>query len=200
MASNGDKASERRRAERVPINTEFAAMPSATYISDLSEYGVFVHTSAPSPLGSTIKLCFTVLLDDPVIVEAEGRVVRHQYEPAVGMGIEFTDLSPDMIERINAVMERQQPVDSGPPLPKAEGLDLLGFDSDDGEPDAIDAVADPMDAAQTLDRGRVPAESPASSGRFRPPPLPGPGLMRSSDEDAKTGLYQPVEDPIEDLE
>ena len=168
--SDEDEASERRRAERIPINTEFASMPSATYISDLSEYGVFVHTPTPSALGSRIKLRFTVLLDDPVIVEGEGRVVRHQAEPTPGMGIEFTDLEPEMILRINDVLSRQRPRDSGPPLPAHESLGALVNDEDD---------EDDEDA----------------SGTFRP-------LMpsRSPDEDARTGIYQPVQEAIDDSE
>ena len=61
MADDDDH--DRRRAERIPIYTEFAAMPSATYISDLSEYGVFVHTQQPAPMGTKLKLRFTVLLE-----------------------------------------------------------------------------------------------------------------------------------------
>lgn len=196
MASDDEKSSDRRRAERIPINTAFAAMPSATYISDLSELGVFVHTPTPSAMGSMIKLRFTVLLDDPVIVEAEGRVVRHQQEPTPGMGIEFTEVSPEMILRINDVVARQRPRDSGPPLPKAEGLGTLGYDSDD-DVEPVEAAHAPrrdddsLDAATTLQRGEVPSTSASSSGMFRPPPMPG-GRARS-DDDAKTGLYQPVE-------
>lgn len=136
---------ERRRAERIRINAEFAAMSSATYISDLSEYGVFVHTPSLSPMGTTLKLRFTVLLDDPVIVEAEGRVVRHQEEPTRGMGIEFTDLAPEMILRINDVVARQRPRDSGPPLA--------------APPEEV------SESASTLIQGQ----------RFQPPPLPGTG-------------------------
>lgn len=90
-------------------------MPSGTYISDLSEYGVFIHSDEQVPLGTKLKLRFTVLLDDPVIISAEGRVVRHQTEP-LGMGLEFTDLDPETILRINDVVSRQRPRDSGPPI------------------------------------------------------------------------------------
>lgn len=143
---------ERRRAERIRINAEFAAMSSATYISDLSEYGVFVHTPSLSPMGTTLKLRFTVLLDDPVIVEAEGRVVRHQEEPTRGMGIEFTDLAPEMILRINDVVARQRPRDSGPPLSAPPEGEI-------------------SESASTLVRGQ----------RFQPPPLPGAGGPKMDD-------------------
>lgn len=177
-----DDGHDRRRAERIPINTEFAAMPSATYISDLSEYGVFVHTDEPAAMGTKLKLRFTVLLDDPVIIAAEGRVVRHQHDPQ-GMGIEFTELDPETILRINDVVSRQRPRDSGPPLAR------------EGEAD------DELDAAQTLLRGEKASaglDDRITAPRFRPPPLPG---QPEVDETQKTGLFQAVEQaPSEDSE
>jgi hypothetical protein len=198
-------ASDRRRAARIPVNAEFASMPSATYISDLSEYGVFVHTPNPSPRGTKLKLRFTVLLDDPVIVEGEGRVVRQQYEPVSGMGIEFSDLTPEMILRINDVVSRQRPRDLGPPLHR---LFDDAADDDDAEANMLDtaqtltrgsASDEPFDTAQTLRRGGGGAPvfgAPvfgASKGGFRPPPMPS-----AADENAKTGLYQPVDADIDD--
>ena len=183
MTSEQDEV-DRRRAARIPINAEFASLPTATFISDLSEYGVFVHTPAPSPPGTRLRLRFTVLLDDPVIIEGEGRVVRQQYEPVSGMGIELTDLAPEMILRINDVVSRQRPLDLGPPLPR-----------EDTETDTLEAARtltrggaeDPLDTAQTLRRedgvGRA-------GGLFRPP-----SSQRAADEHAKTGLFQPVGGP-----
>lgn len=160
-------------------------MPSATFISDLSEYGVFVHTNQPSPRGTKLRLRFTVLLDDPVIIEGEGRVVRQQYEPVSGMGIEFSELAPEMILRINDVISRQRPLELGPPLPRGDG-------------DALDAastltrgsgVDDPLETAPTLRREEGAG---MAGGVFRPPPRAG------ADENAKTGLFQPVGESIED--
>lgn len=162
-----DDGHDRRRAERIPINLEFAAMPSATYISDLSEYGVFVHTDEPAPMGTKLKLRFTVLLDDPVIITAEGWVVRHQHGPT-GMGIEFTDLDPETILRINDAVSRQSPRDSGPPLERTEA---------EGSPAADD---EDLDSASTLLRGKT----------FQPPPMA--GTQPEVDETQKTGLFQAV--------
>lgn len=180
MASDQDEP-DRRRAARIPINAEFATMPSATFISDLSEYGVFVHTPAPSPRGTRLRLRFTVLLDDPVILEAEGRVVRQQYEPVSGMGIEFSELAPEMILRINDVVSRQRPLDLGPPLSR-EDTDTSTL--------ARGSMEDPLDTAQTLRRedGVVARKA---GGLFRPP-------RSGADEHAKTGLFQPVGGPLED--
>jgi Tfp pilus assembly protein PilZ len=117
--SDDDSGNERRRAERVPVNAEFGRMPAPVFVSDLSEGGVFVHTSQRVPVGTELSVRFTVLLDDPVVIEARGRVVRHQLDPA-GVGIAFTELSPDMALRIDDVLTRQRPRDLGPPLQGAQ--------------------------------------------------------------------------------
>ena len=198
---------DRRRATRIPINTEFASMPSATFISDLSEYGVFVHTPTPSPRGSKLKLRFTVLLDDPVIIEGEGRVVRQQFAPVSGMGIEFTELAPEMILRINDVVSRQRPRDSGPPVrPEGDdGLDVAGTlmrggAEDSGEPSDAPRE-DASDTAQTLRRdGPVQRGGASKSGTFRPPGSSGtfrPPGAPTADEHAKTAIYPPVDTDVD---
>lgn len=117
MADNDDN--ERRRGERVPINAEFAKLSAeTTYVTDLSEHGVFVHTQELLPIGSKIELRFTVLLDDPVVIQGLGAVVRYQENPP-GMGIEFGPLSPEMVLRIHDVVSRQRTRESGEPLPTA---------------------------------------------------------------------------------
>jgi hypothetical protein len=183
MESDQDDSGDRRRGARIPVNAEFASMPSATFISDLSEYGVFVHTTSPAPRGTKLRLRFTVLLDDPVIVECEGRVVRQQYQPVSGMGIEFTDLSPEMILRINDVISRQRPLDLGPPLAR---------DEDD---------TDTLEAARTLTRGDVEHEDPIDTAQTLrrdegAAPMFAPPKAGGADENAKTGLYQPVEGAV----
>jgi hypothetical protein len=114
MGSDRD-GSERRRAERVPVNSAFSKVPSTTYISDLSEGGVFIHTRRRAPIGTILDLRFTVLLGDPFLLEGRGRVVRHSDDPP-GMGILFVDPSPELILRINDVVSRRRPIDTGPPV------------------------------------------------------------------------------------
>lgn len=137
---------ERRRAERVPVNHELGEGlgEGGTWVSDLSSTGVFVHTDEPIPVGSIIDLRFTVLLDDPVVIEVQARVVRHGQDPR-GLGVEFIEPSDDNRARIEAVLERRRPVDSGAPL---------------------DAGSAPAGAAQPLGAGsfyfRPPGESAAN--------------------------------------
>ena len=101
---------ERRRTERVAVNAEFAAMPSMVYVSDVSEHGVFVHTERLVPVGTALQVRFTVLLDDPVVITARGRVVRHQADPK-GVGIQFTQLEPVMVLRLEDIVAKQRPRD-----------------------------------------------------------------------------------------
>jgi hypothetical protein len=111
---------DRRRGERVPVNAEFASLGDAgTYVSNLSEHGVFVHTRQVLAVGSKIELRFTVLLDDPVVIHGLGTVVRCSEDPP-GLGIELGPLSPETVLRINDVVSRQRPKDAGDPLPSEE--------------------------------------------------------------------------------
>jgi hypothetical protein len=150
-----DSPNDRRRAERVPVNAQFAGVGGKTrYVSDLSEYGVFVHADEGLPVGSVVDLQFTIVLDDAVLLRGRGRIVRRQKSPP-GMGIEFMDLDPEMILRINDVVTRQRPRDSGPPLGdatdeaaqtlikasdkiRAEGLRLLPLpgESEENDPES----------------------------------------------------------------
>ena len=123
---------ERRRSERVAVNSPFADMPSTTYISDLSEGGVFIHTRRRVPIGTIVDLHFTVVLEDPFVLGGTGEVVRHSNKPP-GMGIRFIDPSPELILRINDVVRRQRPIPTGPP------------------------AQDPLDDEQTVHRAPIPA-------------------------------------------
>lgn len=110
----GGDTDDRRKTERVPVNREFAG-GADTYVSDLSEHGVFLQTAERVPIGTNLELRFTVLLDDPVTIVALGTVMRVQEDPP-GLGIKFGPLSPGMVLRINDAVSRMRPRDSGPPV------------------------------------------------------------------------------------
>lgn len=95
------KAMERRRGERYTVNAEFAELEpgSISFVSNLSEQGVFINTRARLPVGAAIDLRFTILLDDPVVITGTGRVVHLQDEPR-GMGVAFHNLSAEMTLRV----------------------------------------------------------------------------------------------------
>lgn len=95
------KPMERRRGERYTVNAEFAELEagSISFVSNLSEQGVFIATRTRLPVGSAVDLRFTILLDDPVVISGTGRVVHLQDEPR-GMGIAFHNLSAEMQLRV----------------------------------------------------------------------------------------------------
>lgn len=100
MAMQARDRDDRRRGERHPINPEFVSQgANLTYVSNLSEYGVFVNTRVRLPVGTAVDLRFTVMLDDPVVIHGHGRVVHHQDEPR-GMGVSFNNLAAVMQLRV----------------------------------------------------------------------------------------------------
>lgn len=113
VASPENKA-DRRRAERVPVNEEFRDA-GTMFVGDLSEQGVFLHCARPVRVGSEIAVRFTVLLEEPVVLTAHGRVVRVQKDPR-GMGIAFTTLDSETKLKLYEVVSRRRPLDSGPPV------------------------------------------------------------------------------------
>ena len=100
-ALQGRAKDERRRGERHAINPEFAALEpgSLTFVSSLSETGVFINTRVRLPVGASIDMRFTVLLDEPIVIHGPGRVIHHQEEPR-GMGVAFGHLSAEMQLRV----------------------------------------------------------------------------------------------------
>jgi len=100
MAMQARDRDDRRRGERHPINPGFVSQgANLTYVSNLSEYGVFVNTRVRLPVGTAVDLRFTVMLDDPVVIHGHGRVVHHQDEPR-GMGVSFNNLAAVMQLRV----------------------------------------------------------------------------------------------------
>lgn len=95
------KQLERRRNERYEVNAAFAELEPGTFsfVSNLSEQGVFISTRQRLPVGTAVDLRFTILLDDPVVITGTGRVMHHMDEPR-GMGIAFGNLSAEMQLRV----------------------------------------------------------------------------------------------------
>jgi Tfp pilus assembly protein PilZ len=200
---------ERRRSERVPINDEFSSDGStssacSTWVSDLSIGGVFVHTNELLPIGMIVELRFTVLLDDPLVIEAVGKVVRHSRRP-IGIGVQFSTLAPQMRERVEQVLARQRPLDSGEPLRLPDpGHASVPHPSHSSHSSHSSHV--PPEPGQASDDERTPSgarPAPVENLRviaadddvtksfpiFRPPPLPG---KRPADEDAATSRFPVV--------
>src|SRR5260221_9505708 len=80
------------RAERVTINKEFVSVDSFIneYVSDVSKSGAFIRSKDPLPVGTTVNLKFTIIMDELETIEGLGEVVR---VTKGGMGVVFTKLS-----------------------------------------------------------------------------------------------------------
>src|ERR1051325_4324036 len=97
---------ERRHSNRgimlTEVQYEGAGVRSETRISDINLSGVFIDALSPLPVGAAIKLSFT--LPGGKRIETDG-VVAHS-QPGIGMGVEFTGLTPDQKELIQAALKK----------------------------------------------------------------------------------------------
>jgi hypothetical protein len=88
---------------------------TTTPVSDLSETGVYVHTLEPLPIGAYLELRFTVFPEEPILLEARGRVTRHGDDPP-GMGVEFVDLDDRARDVVRKILLRDEAARSRPTL------------------------------------------------------------------------------------
>lgn len=212
--AESDSDDDRRREERIPINDEFGRSGvGENWVSDLSLGGVFVHTEEPLPVGSMIELRFTILIEDPIVIEAFGNVVRHSHKPR-GMGVAFAAISEQMQERIEDVLAHRRPLDSGTPLrlpeptktssheaadedttdrvlfarpAPVEGLDLRRLHAQEFE-EAVTGAFPKLDNEGRTTRFKPP---PSPKSQRRPPSRPEPRPRETKDED-RTAVYQAV--------
>lgn len=96
------------RAERVPVNREFAAIEShlSEYVTDVSRTGAFIRSKDPLPVGTRVNLKFAIVHDEIEIIEGVGEVVRVQTanEPGgQGMGVLFRRLSEPSIKLLDRI-------------------------------------------------------------------------------------------------
>ena len=94
-----------REEERLTINKEFDSFDQfiAEYVTNISRSGVFIKTRAPLPIGTTVNLRFTVIMDDIESIEGEGVVVRVVSDPP-GMGVVFKELNSYSRNLINKLL------------------------------------------------------------------------------------------------
>ncbi len=111
--TNGDgDGAERRRHERfdTELSVDFASGENFlfSYITNISEMGIFIRSDHPMAIGTTLRLRFG--LDDDQALQLEGTVVWFNPvradgdNPNPGMGVRFTKLTPEQRERVVAVV------------------------------------------------------------------------------------------------
>ncbi len=109
---------DKRRYDRLPVELEVELHAGSDhnfytgFTHNISEGGLFIATSHLHPLGTRVEFTFT-LDDRPDPIEVRG-VVRWLREPEavspmpLGMGIEFEELAPAVLSRIQSFVERRR--------------------------------------------------------------------------------------------
>jgi uncharacterized protein (TIGR02266 family) len=98
------------RADRVTINREFQSVDSFIneYVMNVSRSGAFIRSKDPLPVGTTVNLKFTIIMDELEVIEGVGEVVRVAKSPVTGMGVVFTKLTAGS-QKVLAKLMTQQP-------------------------------------------------------------------------------------------
>jgi uncharacterized protein (TIGR02266 family) len=107
MAAGGGKKSV-LRPKRIEVNVEFDSIEKFIheYVSNISHSGAFIRTRDPWPVGTRMRLRFTILAADPEILEGVGEVVRVSERPR-GMGVAFVELTDHSRELIAKLLTRK---------------------------------------------------------------------------------------------
>ncbi len=81
------------RPRRVDVNIEFDSLERlGAYMTNVSKSGAFIKSREPWPVGTRLRMRFTLLLDDPEFLEGLAEVVRISERPR-GMGVTFLELT-----------------------------------------------------------------------------------------------------------
>lgn len=96
------------RPKRIDINLEFDSVEKFIneYVTNISKCGAFIRTRDPWPVGTRLRLRFTIVADDPEIVEGIGEVVRVSEKPR-GMGVAFVELTERSRTLIDMLLTRR---------------------------------------------------------------------------------------------
>jgi c-di-GMP-binding flagellar brake protein YcgR len=101
------KTDNKRRSPRAPLPTQIECdeCMSLAYSRNLSAGGMFIETASPLPINAELSLRFS-LNDNGPVVEARAKVT---YQVAkMGMGVFFTDLSPEDRKRIEVYVTQNR--------------------------------------------------------------------------------------------
>ena len=98
------------RPKRIDVNVEFESIEKFIneYVSNISKSGAFIRTRDPWPVGTRLRLRFTIVVEDPEILEGVGEVVRVSERPR-GMGVAFVELTEHSRTLIEKLLIRPLP-------------------------------------------------------------------------------------------
>ena len=100
-----------RKNLRTEINHEFSSVNEfmREYAMNISDRGVFIRTAEVLPVGTKVRLKFSVIVDDFETIEGVGEVVRSveaDDSETPGMGVVFTELTPQSQEVLTRLFVR----------------------------------------------------------------------------------------------
>lgn len=104
--------SERRQSERQPLKVpvDYSAVDAffGEFSANINEGGIFIETDAPPEIDTQVQLQFRVPgLDRPIQVSGRVAWVNDDKDGgAVGMGIEFQQLQPEVRDTLNALVRK----------------------------------------------------------------------------------------------
>ena len=103
---------EQRKKLRSEINREFGSVNEfmREYAMNISDSGVFIRTAEVLPVGTKVRLKFSVIVDDFEIIEGIGEVVRSveaEDSETPGMGVVFTELTPESQDVLSRLFVRK---------------------------------------------------------------------------------------------
>jgi hypothetical protein len=107
MAMVDTKAKKTRRHQRVKspkglfVAWETGSRRAVSRLETLSLGGVFIHTSEPPPVGSTLNILIDMQNGD-----VRARAVVRRVAPGKGMGIEFISMTPEDRARLNKQLQQ----------------------------------------------------------------------------------------------
>ena len=102
-------SAERRKSARMPIEMWVEDLTDGGVVhrraGNLSKGGLYLDQTIPLPIGSKVKLRFT-LPEDTLTVSVTGQIVSINARDRLGMGVKFIDLEPAVQQRIDSFIER----------------------------------------------------------------------------------------------
>jgi len=115
QSSGRNRRKDARFEVKIKVDYSTKDIFVSNYVTNLSKGGVFIETKTPLPVQSEIRLTF-ILPEFNVKIEAKGKVVwtydvkKGTSKVVSGMGIKFTDLSPENKAQIEEyLMKLSQP-------------------------------------------------------------------------------------------
>jgi uncharacterized protein (TIGR02266 family) len=105
----GERTKERRASVRLPVEMWVEDITDGGVVhrraGNLSMGGLYLDQTIPLPIGTEIRLRFT-LPGDSTAVTMTGRIVSVAAEDALGMGVKFTSFDGDAEQRLQVYFAR----------------------------------------------------------------------------------------------